>query len=216
MPNIVKQGARQQVRTLSERITALEQGLAQVLYKINQRFSGIDGGLIETNEQIEALIELTSSIEEVQKVVERRRIERARAQAEREKASLEEGVKEGYLLKAEKAGAKSLIVGRYLDKEGKVEEPGRVQLAMPAVAEQFRDKLMGQAVGTTLDLPSGGKYELTEIYDVDDAKYKALQEAKQKAAQEAAAQAAKAQGDADEAQDTAPEQEQPAEASDEE
>lgn len=205
MTKIVGQGVRATQRTLTERLTELEKGFAQVLFKINQRFSGLDAGLLEANEAIEALVELASSNEEVQRIITRNRIARARAQAAKEKESLEEGVKEGFLTVSEKVGERTLLVGRYSDKDGKVEEPGRVQLAMPAVAEPFRGKLLGQAAGASLDLPTGGKFELLEAYEVDDVKYREVMLAKQKAAQEAATQAAKAQGDADEAKDAQPE-----------
>ncbi len=211
MSNVIKQGLRQQQRTLSERITALEQGLAQVLYKINQRFGSLDTGLVEANEKIEALIELLSSTDEVQRVVQRKRLEQAQAQVEREKAALAEGVKEGYLVMADKVGERSLITGRYIDASGKVEEPGHTQLAIPGVALQFKEKLLGQSVGTFLDLPTGGKFELVAIFEVDDAKYKEVMEARAKAQADAAQKAAEVQGNADETQDTAADQGTPVE-----
>lgn len=199
--NVVKQGLRQQQRTLSERITNLEQGLAQVLFKINQRFGGVDQRLATLEEQVEALIELGNR-EDVQQVINDKRIERARAQSAQEKASLEEGVKDGYIVPAEAIGERTILVGRYVDKDGTVEEPGRAQLVMPGIAPQFREKLLTQAAGFKLETPNGGHFEVQEIYEVDEQAHRAFQEAKAKEAAEAATKAAQEQGAADEEQDT--------------
>lgn len=203
--NVVKQGLRQQQRTLSERIANLEQGLAQVLFKINQRFSAVEQKIATAAEVVDALVQLGSA-EDVQQVITDKRVERARAQSAQEKASLDQGVTDGYIIPGEKIGERSILVGRYLDKEGTVEEPGRSQLVMPGIAPQYREKLLTQAAGYKLAIDNGGTFEVQAVYEVDEAKHRAFQEAKAAEATAAAAKAAAEAGNKDEAKDTAPEQ----------
>lgn len=183
--NVVKQGLRQQQRSLSERITALEQGFARVLFSINQRLSAFEQRFAMLTEQIEALVEL-NGIEDVQRIISEKRLERARAASEQEKASLEEGIRDGYVLGAETVGEKSVLVGRYVGKDGGVEQPGRTQLVMPGLKEEFREKLLGQSVGYKLDLPNGSHFDLQEIYNIDEEKAKEVEAAKAQAEASAA------------------------------
>ncbi len=203
MSGVVKQGIRQQQRSLSERLTSMEQGVMRLTIGVHQWFQENGPKISSLEEQVSALVEL-SGPDEVTRVINERRIERARAQAEVEKKSLEEGVADGYVLPAEKVEEKSLIVGRYFDKEGQVTEPGRAQLVIPGVQPQFKEKLLGASPGIMLDLPDGGKFELLEIYTIDEAKAAEVMAAKQAAAQ-AAAQAAGEVAKVDEVAEAAPE-----------
>jgi hypothetical protein len=197
---VVKQGLRQQQKGLSERVSGLEQSVARMLFGINQRFQGTDQRLSALEENSEALIELNGA-EDISRIVQEKRVERARAQAEQEKASLDEGVKDGYVNATQAVGEKSIIVVRYTDKDGKVIEPGRAQLVIPGVQPKFKDQLLGKAVGLKMKLDDGGECELLEIYDVDEDKAREVMEAKQKAATEAAMAAAAEAAKADEKKD---------------
>jgi hypothetical protein len=192
MSNALKPGLRQQQRSLSDRVGALEQNLARALMGVQQRFQALDQRTTSLEELVEALVNIQGS-EDVQSFVDGRRLERAERLAAQEKASLEEAVKDGYVLPVEKVGEKSILVGKYIGADGGVIPPGRVQLVMAGgVAPEFRDKLLGQTVGKTLDLANGEKYELSEIYEVDEAKAKAVISAKAAAAVQDAAKAAAA------------------------
>lgn len=187
--NLNKPGQRAVVRSLSERVNLLEQNTTRFVWAVNQQLQPLSQRLSVAEETLIALVALAGE-EDVQSYINDRRVERAREQSDQEKASLDEGIADGYVASVEKIEEKSLIVGRYLDKDGKAMEPGRAQLVMPGIAPQFREKLLGQAVGTSLDLPEGGKFEVSEIYSIDEEKAKTVMEAKQKAAAEAAVQAA--------------------------
>ena len=197
---VIGQGVRPQVKSLSERVANLEQGLARILFSLNQRLGNLDQVDLDHGEKIDALVQLQGP-EDVQSFINNARIERVRAAAAVEEASLKKGIEEGYITAIEAVGERSLVVGRYLLKDGTVQEPGRAQLVMPGIAPQFRDKLLGQKVGFGLDLPGGSKFELLEIYAVDEEKAKALEDAKQKAAAEAAMKAAQEAAAADEKKD---------------
>lgn len=191
MSNIVKQGLRQQQKGLSERVSGLEQQLAQILFAVNQRLQQGDQRVMMLEEQVEALKELNGT-EDVERIVAEHRLMKARAAAEKEKASLDEAIADGYVFAVDTVGDKSVIVVRYTDKDGNVVEPGRQQLVIPGVQPKFRDQLIGKSAGLKMDMEDGGSCELLEIYNVDEAKAKEVMAAKQKAAAEAA-QAAQAE-----------------------
>lgn len=165
--------ARAQAKSLSERVSGLEQNFARFLFGINQRLVATDQRLVTNEELIDAVIELQGR-DEVMRLVDERRLARAKALAEQEKATLDRGIIDGYVSAAEKVGARSIIVGKYLDSAGNVIEPGRTQLAIPGIEPEFRQLLLGNPVGTTIDLPDG-QFVLQEIYEVDEKKALELQ-----------------------------------------
>jgi len=197
---VIGKGLRSEQRSLSDRIGTMEQSVAKMLFGINQRFMGSDQQINDLIEKIDALIQLQGA-EDVAAYIANARIEKARAAAEQEKASLDEAVKDEIVKPAEVVEERSLIVGRYVHKDGSVQEPGRAQLVMPGVQAEARAKLLGQKVGFVLDLPDGSKFELLEIYSVDEERAVKLREERQQAAAEAAAKAAQEVAQKDETQD---------------
>ena len=201
--SIVKQGLRQQQKSLSERITNLEESLARVLYGVNQRFQAIDQRLALLEETAAALTQIQGP-DDVASFITAERTERAKTQMEQEQTSLEASLRDGYVAKAEVVGERSLIVGQYKKADGTVVEPGRAQLAMPGVAEQFKAQLLGKGAGTVLELPENNTFELLEIYTVDEEKARALVENKATTETSVATAAATAVASADEATDSHP------------
>ncbi len=184
-----KTPTKQAVRSLSDRVGGLEQNVARALIGIQGRFEGFEGRLSPVEELVDALVDIQGRAE-VERLVDERRIARARALAEQEKNTLEGGVRDGYVTAAEVVGEKSIIVGKYVNADGVVIEPGRAQLVIPGVAPQFREKLVGKGAGTVLDLPNDETFELLEIYEVDNEKYQKFVAEKQAAAVNEAAKAA--------------------------
>jgi hypothetical protein len=193
---INKPTPRQQVKSISERVNAVEQNVARVLVAINQRFQE-DGNRLNTlDEFIDALME-NAGRAEILAIVNDKRVGRARTAAENEKRLLEEGIADGYITKTDKAGEKTLVVGKYVSADGNDIEPGRVQLVMPTIQGEFKTKLLGQAAGFSLDLPGGGKFVTLELYEVDEAKFNEVRNAKATKAAQDALEAAKASTEAD-------------------
>lgn len=182
---------RSQTRSITERLTSLERNLFQFVPGVEAKIGDSDRRLADLEEKIEALIELAGA-SDVEQVINRRRVEQARASAAIEKQRLDDGVKEGYILPTEKVGEKSILVGT-ITKDGEVVEPGRFQMTMVKVKPQFKEKLLNQAAGVVVDIENGGKFELTEIYEVDTAKALEIFKQKQEEAQKAAAEAAQAE-----------------------
>ena len=203
MSKVIGQGLRQQQKSLNERVTILERSQAQMMVGVQKRLIEIGQTEQDTKDFIEALARL-SGTEEVQAEVKAIRIERLRAQANAEKDSLDAGIKDGFILPVDTAEEKSVIVGRYIESNGEVQEPGRAQLVMPGIQEEFRNQLLGKGPGTVLDLPNGAKFEVQELYNVDEAKYAEVQ-ATREAAQKAAIEALQAPAPAADADDSADE-----------
>lgn len=186
--NINKPSVRREAAGLSQRLDAVEQNLARVLFNLNQRFQAIDSQLQNANLLIQALTEHVGK-DLVAATAEEIRVERLRANAEVEKNALEKGIADGYVSKSEKVDDTSILVGRYVSAKGDVQEPGRVQMTMPTVDPKFQAQLKDKGAGTSLDLPDGSKFELLEIYAVDTEKYRKLEEEKAKKAAEDAEKA---------------------------
>lgn len=191
------------VSELEDRSAGLEENFTRFLVGAERRLQRNDQRLDLLEETVDALKELNGS-DEVDKIIMDKRVIRARAEAELEKSRLEEGIADGYVILSEVATENSLLVGRYLDKDGVAIEPGRIQLAMPNVAPQFREMLVGKGKGTVIDIPAGNKFEVLDVYTVDEEKTKEVVAAKQQAALDAAAAASKADEVADASTSTSP------------
>jgi hypothetical protein len=185
---------RSQQKSISERITGLEQNFTRFLIGINQRIGNHEQRLSALEEQLHAVIELNGVVE-VEQAINRTRVEQARANAAIEKARLDEGISDGYVTLIEKIEERSLAVGRLIDKDGQVIEPGRFQVAVPTIKPEFKTQLIDKGAGTVVDLTDGTKFEVLEVYNVDEEKAKSVAEAKQKAAQDAVEALNKAEDD---------------------
>ncbi len=193
MSNGAKASLRNTQRSFSGRLDGLEQNFTRFLIGVNNRVQNHEQRLSNLEEKVEALIELNGPVE-VEAAVNRLRLERSRAEVAIEKAKLDEAIADGYVMAVEKVEERSLVVGRYLDETGTVVEPGRLQIPVPTVKAEFKDQLIGASVGAVIDLQNGTKFELTEIYNVDEAKAQEVAAAKQKTAEDAAQAIAAAEG----------------------
>jgi hypothetical protein len=184
MSKVIGKGLRQQQKSLNERVSVIEEALSKMMVGVQKRFIELSQSEQDAKDFIEALSRL-SGHEEVQAEVKALRLDRLHVQMNTEKDAMDAGVAAGYILPVAGAGPESAIVGRYIEANGVVQEPGRVQMGMPGIQEEFRAKLMGQGPGTVLDLPNGAKFEVLEVYNIDNDKLAEVQakaDADQKAA----------------------------------
>jgi hypothetical protein len=134
----------------------------------------LQGHLMQLDQRISAMEEIMSATtlvvgqEQVSDMVKSRRVEKADARSAAEKAALDVALGEGKVVKTETIGEKSIVVGREKDKDGNDLPPGRVQLLFGQFLPEFQPQLLGKGVGTTVDTPIGGKFEVTEVYDIVD------------------------------------------------
>lgn len=196
-------------RSLSERMDAMEQQIARMLFGVNSRLEQ-DGSRLSNLEEIAEALTTLNGKQQVAELIQQLRNTRAREKAEAEKKLLEQGVADGYIISAEKVGTNTLLVGRYLDKDGKVVEPGRTQVAYKGVDPRFQQLLLEKTAGEKIDIGEGNSFELLEIYSVDDEKFLQVQEEKRRAAAQEAMDRAAAAAAKDEANDGQPAVEDPA------
>jgi hypothetical protein len=159
-----------------ERIETLEAGYKSLV-------EALQGTLTQQAHEISTLKETIAAIKVVvgekgiDDAIKAARIERAEARSAAEKAALETQLSSGALVKADVISEQSVVVGKEVTADGEVIPPGRVQLIFGQFLPEFQEKLKGQSVGTTVDTPVGGKFEVTEIYDFVAAKVAADQAA---------------------------------------
>lgn len=146
------------------RIQSLEESIPQIIQGVNGAFGQMNQQLGGIQETLEAIVGLMGK-DAVESAIEDLRVKRAAEQAEAQKAAVAEAVKAGSLVPAKVIGEQTLVIGTECDKDGKVVGNGRVQLPLQSIKPEFKEKLLGKEIGVTFDLPAGGKFTATEIYD---------------------------------------------------
>lgn len=150
-----------------QRLDALEQTMGGIVQGVNNALNQLQQQLAGFSETLGALVQSIGQ-DEVERLMVENRAERGRQLVESEKAGLAAMLAAGDVVAGEKVTEKSLLVGRELDKDGVVAPPGRAQTAFSRIEPGFQAGLLGQAVGFALDLPTGGKFVVDEIYEVVD------------------------------------------------
>jgi hypothetical protein len=156
---------RKAVKSALERIDSLEQDMMNLAGGINEAMIQANNRMTGLAKIIEAVVELfgAETVDAKIKEVEKRNQDAALDAA---KKALEDGVSKGDLQKTDVVGDRTLIVGREFDKEGNLIPPGRVQLMFAGVRPEFQEKIKGQSAGFSVETPSGGKFEIMDLYTV--------------------------------------------------
>lgn len=157
--NIAK-GAIERIADLERNNVGLAQALNQLMMQSNERFNN-------TAEVIAAVVEKIGP-EEVQRIVEEKRVERDAAQVARAEAWLDEQVSSGKLVPADVLGEKSTLVGVEYTVEGEPIPPGRIQIPFSSVLPDLKPQLEGKGAGTRITTAGGTTFEVLEIYDAVD------------------------------------------------
>lgn len=170
-----KLSLRQRTKDSASKIETLEQDLIKVVNGVNDVFGKFQTQLEAQKEVIAALTDLLTTPVAVSERVQQRRLDREASAAAEAKASVELLKTQGVLVTSEKVEEASFIVGREFDKEGSVKHPGRVQVTFKDLKPEFQPKLLGQSVGFLVETEEGGKFEIQEIYSIDEAAAAAAQ-----------------------------------------
>jgi len=148
-----------------DRMQRLEQDLAQIVKAVNS----VNENFVEKINLLEEVLNSVGEIigaEKIKEVLADRALRRAVNKANADKEAVAKALAEGKIVVDAVVTEKSFIVGREVDSEGKELPPGRIQLQIGDVEKTFQDQLMSKPVGTTIDTPIGGKFELQEIYSI--------------------------------------------------
>lgn len=148
-----------------ERLDQVEKTVANIVGAVNNSLGQVSGQLGGITEVLDAVVQ-TLGADTIQKVMTENRTAKAEAQSAAEQAALKELLAKGDIKATEKVTEKSIVVGKETAADGTVRIPGRAQVAFSRIDPNFQASFLGQAVGFSLDLPTGGKFEVQEIYEV--------------------------------------------------
>lgn len=156
---------RAKTKDALSRITDLEELIPAISNAVNKSLQQVDQHLGNFNDSLEAVIALVGAEAVANKRAELQAAKIAQ-QLEDQKNAVAEAVKVGTLVVVPAITEKSLVIGVETNKDGSVAGTGRVQLPLQGIKPEFKEQLLGKAVGASFDLPTGGKFTCTEFYDV--------------------------------------------------
>lgn len=148
-----------------ERLDSVEKTIGNIVGAVNNSFTQISRQLSGITEVLDAVVQ-TLGAENIQKVMEESRRTKAEEAAKAQETALKALLDKGEVKAVEKVSEKSIIVGRDHLADGTLRHPGRVQLMFSEIEPPFRPSFLGQSIGFVLDLPTGGKFEVMELYEV--------------------------------------------------
>lgn len=175
--NLNKESLRRQAKNAIKRIEDLEQQYLELAQAMQSAVTGLQKRTSVTEEIIDAVVEMFG-VEKVQEAIDQRRKERDDKAIADQKKDLEDGVEVGYLSKSDAVTATSLIVGKETDSQGNVMGLGFNTVLFEQIGATFQDQLLGKGVGTSIDTPVNGKFEVLEVYNLDKDKYQEFVKAK--------------------------------------
>lgn len=156
--------AMSRLDVLESQMDDVQKTLPQLAMGINEAINRLGQQLQDITETLDAVVGQVG-LTAVQTAIADARLARMQASAETTKANIAKAVEEGKLVKVEKVGEKSLLVGRELKADGAVIPPGYAAVSFTQVKQEYKEKLTGQAAGFSMDTDSGGKFEVQEIYE---------------------------------------------------
>lgn len=157
-------GVRARERNALERIEALEGDFQRLVGAVQQSLSDNEQKLRDISEVLDATVTLFGA-ETVQRAMADKRLERAKADADRAKGALDEALAKGQMKAIEKVVDGCLVAGVEKDAKGEIIPPGYVQLSLASIKPEFVEKMKGQAVGFSFETEPGGSFEITGIYE---------------------------------------------------
>lgn len=187
--NLGGDSLRSKAKGLEQRMKEIETGFAQIITGVDRRFGQVGQMLGQNSELLEALLEHVGA-DAVNDIVERKRMERAEANTAAEKKALEDAMNDGFVTVADAIAEDSFIVGYETLASGKPLGTGRQQVAFESLSEAYKEQLLGKGVGEVVKTPTGGTFEVKEVYKLDKEKGQAVMEERARKQAEEAQQAA--------------------------
>lgn len=154
-----------------DRIGELETGLTLLSQDIQRVLPAIDQAIQAVQQQLSGAIEVLDAVvstlgtETIEKCMIENRRSKATSLMEADKARLEAELAAGSKVPVATITDKSTVVGVETEPDGSVRHPGRAQLVFSRIAPDFQNKLLGQPVDFVLELPTGGKFTVTGIFE---------------------------------------------------
>ncbi len=178
-----QQTLRNETRSLSDQVKELKTGQDNIIKVINSQLGPLPRKVDLMEEVVDAVMVLSGFTKtEVENQIKAKRSDIARAEGESAKAALAEGVTNGYLTLIPTITEKTIVVatesdpsGKLVDKdgEGRFIHEGRIEVLFESLSPDMKTLLNGKSVNEVVDLPSGGKLTLNEVYSFDEEKMRA-------------------------------------------
>lgn len=175
---------RKQVKNALERLDEAEQKLEGFIYAFNQAVVPLAPRIEGMEEVLQAVANIIG-LDKIQNEVALVRKKKLEEKMAAEKVGIDTALLNGQIVQADKVSDASVIIGAEYDVAGEV-KIARVQTVAANLRPEYKDKIMGQGVGTEIDVmgpevgedgkpiagPDGapilvkvGTFKITEIYD---------------------------------------------------
>lgn len=146
-----------------DRLKNLEENNVRLMQALQQSFSTSDKMLKNVAEILSAVVAVVGP-KVITQAVEAARQTARDEQIAKAKTALDGLIADGTATVAGVVDEASLVVGHETLPDGS--DSDRLQFLVSDLADDRRAALMGQSVGFVIDFPSGGKFEINEIYEI--------------------------------------------------
>lgn len=161
---------RQRTKDTAAKVEDFQKDLVTVVNAVNEVFGKFQAQVEAQKELLNTLVALAGP-EVIQAKLEARKVERDQKAV----AAVDLLKSKNVLLVAPLVTEDSFIIAKEWDKDGNLKAPGRVQVAFKDLLPDFKGKLSSAVVGDSVETPDGGKFEIVEIYSIDQEAAKAAQ-----------------------------------------
>jgi len=162
-----EQKQKQQVLNVVQRTERLEKVHDALASETMAAFSRVDKKFVEHSELLGAIVDIVGADTIVARINERQQ-QRDKDASDKAAAGVKLLVEKGDLKVVDTIGEKTLIVGRDLDAGGNPIGPGRVQVEFALLKPDFKEKLAGGKVGTTIVTASDEEKGVTQTFEVTE------------------------------------------------
>lgn len=164
------------LRELRETVGSLEEACGQ-LQKENLSLANVVVAIRDVvgADQVDAAVRAA-------KLAEKKR------EAAAQRALLEKGVEDGYVIPAAEVGDKRVVVIEETA-NGEPVGAGRIQYPFESFTDEYKERLIGKKVGDKIENPNGSTFEVVGVYEIDVDKYRRHQDSLSKKAADARTEA---------------------------
>lgn len=171
---VSKMSLRQRTKDTATKVEDFQKDLVTIVNAVNEVFGKFQAQMEAQKELLNTLVALAGP-EVVQTKLVARKVERDQKAVVEAVAAVDLLKSKNVLLVAPLVTEDSFIIAKEWDKDGNLKTPGRVQVAFNDLLPDFKGKLSSAVVGDSVETPDGGKFEIVEIYSIDQEAAKAAQ-----------------------------------------
>lgn len=145
-----------------QRLDEVEEKIQRILYIMSQGFGTLEGRVGSLDEVLTAVVNCVGREPVTEKIKEMRKA-RFEAEVSKQKDVLGKAVELGIVSKIDQISEESLIIGKENDKDGNPTSDF-VEILYSTLLPEFQEKLLLKTVGTVVETPAKGTFEVLEVY----------------------------------------------------